>query len=63
MTNPTQFKIGDQVLVTPKCGPMGGHEFMAQIEGSRHPGQYTVKDQDDDFFDVDADELQPLPEE
>ena len=58
-----KFKIGDQVLVSPKSGPMGGHEFMARITDSRHAGTYIVEDQDSDFFEVDSDEIRLLDTE
>ena len=63
MKTNSEFQIGDQVLVTPKSDPMGGHEFMARITDSRHEGTYIVEDQDSDFFEVDADEIKPLDDE
>lgn len=51
------FKIGDFVLVTPKNGPMSGYEFQATIVDERN-GNFIVEDQDSDFFEVEADEME-----
>jgi hypothetical protein len=53
-----KYAIGTQVIVNPKSGPMGGHEFTARIDRYRD-GNYVVVDQDNDAFEVGEDEITP----
>ena len=54
-----KFAIGQQVIVNPKSGPMGGHEFMARVINYLEERQvYVVEDQDSDSFEVEEDELE-----
>lgn len=53
------YEVGEAVLVAPKTGPMGGHEFMGRIVAHKEH-YYTVKDQDDDAFDVEEGEISLL---
>lgn len=53
------YEVGAQVLVAPKSGPMGGHEFMGSISAHKEH-YYTVVDQDNDAFDVEEDEISLL---
>jgi hypothetical protein len=57
-TTPMKFEIGQAVLVTPKCGPAGGQEFVARIvKVNQHDRTYVVIDQEEDGFTIDEDEL------
>jgi hypothetical protein len=49
--------INQLVLVAPKCGPAGGHEFVGRITTINPDGTYVVVDHDDDCFTVDKDEI------
>lgn len=54
------FKVGDEVLVNPS---VTGHEFVATVsriygEGNPKHGLILVKDQEDDGFDVEPDEIE-----
>lgn len=53
------LKVGQRVLVSPKCGPAGGHEFMARID-KIDGDNIRVVDQEDDAFDVETDEISSL---
>lgn len=52
-----RFEINQSVVVSPKCGPAGGHEFVARVDSINPDGTYVVVDQDDDAFTVDVDEI------
>ena len=50
------FEVGEQVLVIPSDNPddLVRNEFMGVVVGIREGNIVTVKDQDDNCFDVDA---------
>jgi hypothetical protein len=50
------FEIGEQVIVIPSDNPddLVRNEFMGVVAGIKDGNIVTVKDQDDNCFDVDA---------
>ena len=56
MTTKT-FKVGDQVLVTPKADDVFQNEFVGFITGT-HGKYWTVEDGDGDSWDCDEDQIQ-----
>lgn len=53
---PTNFEVGERVLVMPSDDPddLVRNEFMGVVVGFRDNTLVSVKDQDDNVFDVDA---------
>lgn len=67
VTGKNAYEIGDEVLVRPtgEVGASVTQEFIGTIQDIREDTDGTryasVKDQDDDVFDVDLDNIQSLP--
>ena len=51
-----EFFVGRQVVVIPKGGDAFSHEFSGQAIGVRN-GNVEVRDQDDNVWEVDVDQL------
>ena len=63
---PTVFDIqyflnNPTVLVTPKKDDPFSNEFVGDITGTRN-GYLTVRDGDDNYFEVDLDQVESFPE-
>ena len=53
-----EIRIGQSVVVTSSAGFCDAYEFLATVAAfNLSEGTVTVRDQDDDCFDVDPDEL------
>ena len=53
-----EIHIGQSVVVTSSAGFRDAYEFLATVAAfNLSEGTVTVRDQDDDCFDVDPDEL------
>lgn len=56
-----RFKVGDEVLVVPGPDSLAAHEFVGRVIGFKK-AWIQVKDQDDNVFDCDVDEVKPAYE-
>ena len=57
-----RFKVGDKVMVIPNKESAVTHEFVGKIVGFKGGPLIQVKDQDDDVFDCEIDEVRPAYE-